>query len=318
MPQPLFRVLVASLAVLCAFIAPANAQGAPGQDQKIEIGFVEIDRDITLRRMLARSPRAKGTVLFLHGFPETLYVWKDVALALADDYNVHAFDWPGYGLSSRPTVDRFSYAPRDYVRVLNDYIARAGIDTSTLTIYATDIGALPALLLALERPNIAKTLIVGDFAPFDRPHYMYASLQSLKAGPAMEQARAVLNRNRDEILENAFRRALPKEAQFELSQAFKDDMARGWNHGAITTADAFANYYAHFTRDQEHFETNLSRLKSTVKVIWGEKDLYIRKEMGFEFAERINAELTILSGVGHYPHLQSPQKTVDEIRASFR
>ena len=27
-----------------------------------------------------------------------------LSLALADDYEVHAFDWPGYGLSSRPTV----------------------------------------------------------------------------------------------------------------------------------------------------------------------------------------------------------------------
>jgi pimeloyl-ACP methyl ester carboxylesterase len=318
MPQPLFRVLVASLVVLCAFIAPVNAQGASGQDHKVEIGFVAIDRDITLRRMLARSPRAKGTVLFLHGFPETLYAWKDSALALADDYDVHAFDWPGYGLSSRPTVDRFAYAPRDYARVLNDYIAKSGIDTSTLTIYATDIGALPALLLALEKPDIAKTLIVGDFAPFDRPHYMYASLQSLKAGPAMEQARAALNKNRDEILENAFRRGLPQEAQFEVSQTFKDDMARGWNHGAITTADAFANYYAQFTRDQDYFESNLDRLKTAVKVVWGEKDLYIKKEMGFEFAERVNAEFTLLPGIGHYPHLQNPQQTIDEVRAALR
>ncbi len=45
-----------------------------------------------LRRMVVRNPRPKGTVLFLHGFPETLYAWKDISLALADDYEVHAFD----------------------------------------------------------------------------------------------------------------------------------------------------------------------------------------------------------------------------------
>ena len=52
----------------------------------------------------------------------------------------------------------------------------------------------------------------------------------------MDQARAHLNKNRDEIPENAFRRGLPKEAQFEVSRAFKDDMARGWSQGAVTTA----------------------------------------------------------------------------------
>ena len=139
------------------------------------IDFFEIDEDITLRRMVLRNSNPKGTVLFLHGFPETLYAWKDIAKALADDYEVHAFDWPGYGLSSRPTVDRFSYTPRDYARVVDRYIEKVGIDTSKLTIYATDIGALPTLLLAVEKADIAKTIIVGDFAPFNRPQFMYAS-----------------------------------------------------------------------------------------------------------------------------------------------
>ena len=156
-----FRKLLAAVAVLCAFITPGYAEPSE-RKRKADIGFVEIDKEITLRRMVVHNARLKGTVLFLHGFPETLYAWKDIALALADDYEVHAFDWPGYGLSSRPTVDRFSYAPKDYARVLGEYVRKAGIDTSRLTIYATDIGALPVLLLALEKSDIARTIIVGD------------------------------------------------------------------------------------------------------------------------------------------------------------
>jgi pimeloyl-ACP methyl ester carboxylesterase len=309
-------VLAAS--VLGVFSTPASAQPLSGQKQNAEIGFLEIDKDITLRRMVVRNAKAKGVVLFLHGFPETLYAWKEISLTLAGDYEVHAFDWPGFGFSSRPAVDRFAYAPADYARVLNDYIRKAGIDTSKLTIYATDIGALPALLLAQENPGIAKSIIVGDFAPFDRPQYMYESLQSLKAGPAMEQVRAQLNKNRDEILENTFGRGLPKEAQFDVSPEFKDDMSRAWGHGALTTADAFSHYYASFTRDQDRFESQLERLKTPVKVVWGEKDLYIKKEMGIEFAAKIRAELTLLPGIGHFPHLQTPEQTVDEVRAAFR
>jgi pimeloyl-ACP methyl ester carboxylesterase len=86
----------------------------------------------------------------------------------------------------------------------------------------------------------------------------------------------------------------------------------------MTTADAFSHYYSHFTRDQEYFESNLARLKTSVKVVWGEKDLYIKKEMGRELAERVNAELTLLPGIGHYPHLQNPKQVIEEVRASFR
>jgi pimeloyl-ACP methyl ester carboxylesterase len=317
MPKPSFGNSFAAVAVLCSLISPGYADPLE-RERKADIGFFEIDKEITLRRMVVHNPRPKGTVLFLHGFPETLYAWKDISLVLADDYEVHAFDWPGYGLSSRPTVDKFSYAPKDYAHVLHEYIRKAGIDTSKLTIYATDIGALPALLLALERPYIARTIIVGDFAPFNRPLYMYESLQNLKSGSSMGQARAQLNANRDEVLENAFRRGLPKEAQFEVSREFKDDMSHGWNQGAMTTADAFAHYYSHFTRDQDHFESQLARLKTPVKVVWGEQDLYIKKEMGVEFTERIHAELTLLPGVGHYPHLQNPKQAIDEVRASFQ
>jgi pimeloyl-ACP methyl ester carboxylesterase len=282
------------------------------------IGLFEISADITLRRMILRRARPRATVLFLHGFPETLYAWKDIGAALADDYEVHAFDWPGYGLSSRPAVDRFSYAPKDYAHVLDQYIAKAEIDTSRLTIYATDIGALPTLLLAVDRPEIARAIIVGDFAPFDRPQFMSENLQNLKAGPVTEQVRANMNRNRDEILENVFTRGLPKEARFQVSQEFRDDMSHGWSHGAMTTVDAFAHYYSHFTRDQNHFESQLARLKTPLKVIWGEKDLYIKKEMGAELAERVRAKFALLPGIGHYPHLQDPEATVAEVRASFR
>ena len=311
------RILFTILVVLNLLTLAACAHDVRGQASKVEIGFIEINSDITLRRMIVRSSSPLGIVLFLHGFPETLYAWKDVSLALARDYEVHAFDWPGYGFSSRPTVDRFSYAPREYAQVLKEYIARAGIDASRLIIYATDIGALPSLLLALEEPNVAKQLIVGDFAPFDRPQYMADSLQSLKSKPGSDVTRAHMNKNRDEILENAFRRGLPLAEQFEVSQEFKNDMLRGWNRNDISSADAFYHYYSHFTRDQDYFESNLTRLKTPVKVIWGEKDFYIKKEMGIEFAKKANLAINVLPGLGHYPHLQSPQHTVEEIRASF-
>jgi pimeloyl-ACP methyl ester carboxylesterase len=283
-----------------------------------DIGTIPIDTDITLRRMVVHRADPKGTVLLLHGFPETIYAWKDVAPALADDFEVHAFDWPGFGLSSRPQVDRFSYAPRDYARVLKNYIDRSGIDRSQLTIYATDISALPTLLLALEEPDVARSLIVGDFAPFNRPAYMWESLQALKSKPSSDQVRAFMNANREEILANTFFRGLPEEARYEVSREFREDIAVGWGHGDMTSVDAFYHYYSQFTRDQDYFEANLARLRTPATVVWGSEDLYIKKEMGIELAHRIQADLKLLPDIGHYPHLQAPSQTIAEIRGSFQ
>ncbi|MDL2410450.1 alpha/beta hydrolase [Rhizobium calliandrae] len=288
------------------------------QPRAADIGTIAIDADITLRRMVVHPAESKGTVLLLHGFPESLHAWKGITPALACDYEVHAFDWPGFGRSSRPSVDRFSYSPRAYAQVLKGYIDRAGIDQSTLSIYATDISALPTLLLALAEPTIAKSLTVGDFAPFDRPAYMWENLQALKSKPASDQVRAFMNANREEILANTFFRGLPEGARYEVPREFKDDIARSWDHDGMTSVDAFYHYYSNFTQDQKYFEANLARLSTPVTVVWGGEDLYIKKEMGIELANRIKADLKILPGVGHYPHLQAQNQTIEEIRASFR
>lgn len=297
--------------------ATASASPEKEPSPRTDIGFVSIGSDIQLRRMVVHSPSPKGVALFLHGFPETLYAWKDISATLGRDYDVHAFDWPGYGLSSRPPADAFSYAPSDYAKVLKGYLRTSGIDSSRLVIYATDIGALPALLLALEEPDIAKTIIVGDFAPFDRPQHMYASLQGLKSKSSSEATRAYMNKTWDEILGNAYRRGLSKDEQFDISPELEDDMFKGWNQPSMTSADAFYHYYSHFTRDQHHLESSLDRLKTPIKVVWGEKDLYIHPDMGVEFAKRIHTALSVLPGLGHYPHLQRPQQAIEEVRSAF-
>ena len=184
-------------------------------------------------------------------------------------------------------------------------------------IYATDIGALPPLLAALEQPDIARKIIAGDFAPFDRPQYMSDRLRSLKEPQTAQVTRTAINQNRNEIIENTFRRGLEASEQFNVPADFTEDMLAGWTQGRLSTGDAFYHYYSHFTRDQQYFEANLERLKTPVQVVWGEKDIYIDKKMGEEFAAKSGRPFSILPGLGHYAHLQAPRQISREIRAAF-
>ncbi|WP_342116544.1 alpha/beta fold hydrolase [Pseudoduganella sp. OTU4001] len=301
-----------SLAALVAASSVASAAPAAAETSRLQIS-----PEITVRRLVVNPPAPKGTILLLHGFPETAHTWDEIATQLGSDYEVHAFDWPGYGQSSRPPAEKFAYAPRDYAQVVKDYIRAAGIDKSQLVIYATDIGALPPLLLALDDPGIARKIIVGDFAPLDRPHYMAERLRMLKAPATAAATRAAINQGSSEIIANAFHRGLDASEQFAISPAFTADMLAGWNHGPISSGDAFYHYYSHFTRDQQYLEANLARLTAPVTVVWGERDIYIDKKMGEEFSASSGKPLTILPKLGHYPHLQAPQQTIAEIRAAI-
>src|SRR5262245_16207345 len=112
------------VAVLVFGVALTGCAHAPPQQEGLAIDTIQLDDTITLRRMVVRNAHPAGTVLFLHGFPESVYAWKGIALTLGDRYEVHAFDWPGYGMSSRPPAETFAYAPADYARVLQAYIRK--------------------------------------------------------------------------------------------------------------------------------------------------------------------------------------------------
>jgi pimeloyl-ACP methyl ester carboxylesterase len=285
---------------------------------RTEIDYVDLKSGLKLRRMIWRNSSGRGIVLLLHGFPETIYTWSGAAKFLVKEFEVHAFDWPGYGLSSRPSSDEFLYSPKDYANVLKDYIQTAGLDSKKLLVYATDIAALPALLLALDEPLIMRKVIVGDFGPFDRPQYQSELLRDLKGGgPAAEKVRDYMNANKDAVVERAFRNGLSKEHQFEVSKEYKDDLIAGWDWPNMTSADAFYHYCSFFTRDGNYFEANLNRLRTPVKVVWGSLDVAIKKEMGTELAERINAPIEILDGVNHYLHLQDPKHVYEAVNSFF-
>src|SRR6266850_3528117 len=38
-------------------------------------------------------------VVLLHGYPDNLQIWSELAIRLADHFEVIAFDWPGMGYS---------------------------------------------------------------------------------------------------------------------------------------------------------------------------------------------------------------------------
>lgn len=69
---PSFRNLAATASVAMASAVPVQAGDAISATGP-KIDFIKIDETITLRRMHADAANAKGTVLFLHGFPETLF-----------------------------------------------------------------------------------------------------------------------------------------------------------------------------------------------------------------------------------------------------
>jgi epoxide hydrolase 4 len=113
--------------------------------------------ELTIHYASSGDPTAP-LLVFLHGFPEFSYAWREQLLALGDTFHCVAPDLPGYNLSSKPgEVAR--YRPN---RLLEDVVAFAGqfSQQKTFTLIAHDWGGALAWALAIKRPELINRLVI--------------------------------------------------------------------------------------------------------------------------------------------------------------
>src|SRR3954471_426204 len=69
-------------------------------------------------------------LLLLHGYPQTLAMWHDVAPRLAGHFTVVAADLRGYGASSKPAggADHFGYSKRAMAQDQVELMDRLGFE----------------------------------------------------------------------------------------------------------------------------------------------------------------------------------------------
>ena len=92
-------------------------------------------------------------VLLLHGFPETLAMWRDIAPSLATRFSVVCADLRGYGASGCPpsAVDHEPYSKRAMARDMVSVMTALGFER--FSIAGHDRGGRVAYRLALDYPG---------------------------------------------------------------------------------------------------------------------------------------------------------------------
>ncbi|HNP20013.1 MAG TPA: alpha/beta hydrolase [Fulvivirga sp.] len=96
-------------------------------------------------------------VLFVHGFPDFWYTWRDQMAVLATDYKVLAVDLRGYNLSDKPEgVENYTF------NVLVQDLRAIILDNGERPVYlvAHDWGAAIAWRLAINYPQLIKKLVI--------------------------------------------------------------------------------------------------------------------------------------------------------------
>jgi pimeloyl-ACP methyl ester carboxylesterase len=100
-------------------------------------------------------------IVFLHGYPENLQVWSELAPLLADRFEVIAFDWPGMGYSDEwPGGATPQLKAKRLLAILDE------LHLQRPTIVGIDMGGQPALAFASMYPNRVQQLVVMNSLVF--------------------------------------------------------------------------------------------------------------------------------------------------------
>jgi pimeloyl-ACP methyl ester carboxylesterase len=120
--------------------------------------YVKIDGlDIFYREAGQRDAPA---ILLLHGFPTSSHMFRSLIPTLSDRFHLIAPDYPGYGLSSMPSVKEFDYTFDRLAEVMEKFITEVGLKKFSL--YVMDYGAPVGYRIAVKHPERIEGLIVQN------------------------------------------------------------------------------------------------------------------------------------------------------------
>jgi len=96
-----------------------------------------------------------ATILLIHGWPTSAYLWRNIMPELSKKYRVIAIDLPGFGQSDKRLEDSFSF--RYFNQILTGFLANLEIEKVTIGLH--DLGGPIGLSWTVQNMDRVEKLI---------------------------------------------------------------------------------------------------------------------------------------------------------------
>ena len=229
---------------------------------------------------------SKETIVLLSAFPHSIIAYSPIWEALKKEYNLYAYDLPGFGASETKS----EYMSFDFQgNFLNSFLSHFDIKKSNVV--APDVGMASALSYVINHQNNIKSLMIGDgpaALPTSEPSIMKKMVHSgfwrtmfiiAGSGALIESAK---NLGNVQYVPN----------KYEIS-----DYKKSYK-GKVANAMKWFKKYPEALKD---IYKNLKNIQIPTKVFWGEYEAILHKENGINLNDRMpNSELEIFENCGHF------------------
>jgi pimeloyl-ACP methyl ester carboxylesterase len=254
------------------------------------------------------------TILLLHGFPTSSHMFRNIIPALADKFHLVAPDYPGFGYSSMPPVDKFEYTFDHLAEIVDKFITQIGLERYSL--YVMDYGAPIGYRLAVKHPEKVEALIVQNGNAYDEG-----------LGEFWKPLKAYWNEPNDKN-KNALKKFLTLEAtRWQYTHGVKNENAispDNWIHDQLLLdrpgnneiqLQLFYDYRSNpplYPQWQEYFR----KYQPPTLVVWGRNDIIFIKEGAIPYQRDLkNIQLHLLN-TGHFA-LEEEGELIAELISRF-
>jgi len=243
------------------------------------------------------------TLLLIHGYTASTYVWRTVAPQLAaENFHVVAVDLLGFGYSDKPAS--FDYTIASQARMVERLMNRLGIGKAT--IIGSSYGGAVASTLALDSAErVEKLVLVGAVCNdevLSNPLLKLAAIPVLGevVTPFLLDSKTFLKARMKRTLAPASHHLINKE---RLESVIRPLKARDAHHSVLASGRNW---------DANRIQTDAHLINQPTLLIWGENDSIVPVHNGeCLYDAMLNSRLVVLQNCGHSPQEEKPEKFIE-------
>ena len=227
-------------------------------------------------------------VILLHGYPDNLQIWSELAPRLAAHYEVFAFDWPGMGYSEAWSGGA---TPFDFARRLHTLMDGWKIEKAA--IIGHDMGGQPALAFAAEhQQRICKLVVMNSLVIWDeKTSWEIALLRKFGWN------RILLERMPRAVFFRAIRTFLP--LGYKISEELRRDLWESFQRPEVRkfVVRMCAGYQGTLPRLKQLYPS----IRTPSLFLWAERDKHFPAAHARKLSEMVlGAKLEIVPRAGHW------------------
>jgi pimeloyl-ACP methyl ester carboxylesterase len=250
-------------------------------------------------RVLEAGPAdSEEAVLFVHGGPGSANDWDHFLPRVGEFTRAVALDLPGFGRAEKPGY--LGYSPQTWSAYIQGAVAKLGLRRVHLV--ATDLGAESALMWGAAHPDAFASSVSLNSGPL--LGYRWHAVGRLHRLPGVGRVATV-----------AGNLGMRPVMRYYAPRVPKDVLRRWAREYDLGTRRALTRFYRNSRRVMTSpLAAELRGLGRPGLVIWGERNRFVPVKHAEDLLAAFpEAEVVVLDGLGHYAHLEDPERVASHL-----